>query len=59
MAAVIAATSSSLGLPSDALFSVADCENCMAILDIADIPKTRIVRNENTVPMPTSMSVIP
>jgi hypothetical protein len=54
MAAVMAAISSSLA----ASFAFAD-ENFVAIADIIDIPMTKIVRNTKTVPMPTSMSVIP
>ena len=54
MAAVMAAISSSV-----ASTSVIPGMNRIAIADIIDIPITNTVRNTKTVPMPTSMSVIP
>ena len=55
MAGVIAAISSSLGPSSVAV----DRVNRIATAESVVIPNTKIVRNANTVPMPTSMSVIP
>jgi hypothetical protein len=54
IAAVIAATSS--GLIS---LLMATAVSRILIADIADIAKTNSVRNANTVPMPTNISVTP
>ena len=44
---------------SSSLAAAADGENFIAIDDIINIPMTKKVRNANTVPIPTSMSVMP